>query len=536
MHIVTKTLVNIYKKPVPIQHPFKVTEATIGDLHANVIKVIYFLIKNSIIFMEDADFDQLVKLYKTPHDQWSERFLLELFIAVRAFVVIDKKVLVKLLGDETADRYPNLDVTFLKFLAEYRSQGGLIQIHASNHGLEFVTYMEFSLQLGDVSEIPLNAFALYGKHGNGFSASLANMHAALLQQWVSLEKVKDLYETMYRPVLRVMTTSISPTTHETHFFSHAEAGLETIDALSECFGVPIPKPTLTSIIAAIDMNNDVFQKKYAFVNRISYQGCYCMSEMGNPLSAKSAMAHLTWRRPGEHAPISSPAELVYDESSPVESLRPVKWFHGHDATPHQAEHSFTLDCRSGMPPTPATRRVGDEDDGENGEDEALDYIDLVSDHLPQSMLIYQTDTLPKLQALLLGVPEDATLILNNLLDRLWRSMFQYVVAADHILRVEKAKLESERKTLIKEMVRLLSHLTADESALHEKKMLDCIRPLLNPSDHLSQDASIGVASAAAAASASGSGSALLDGAFSLFSDGMRDRKEKVECNENYAIS
>lgn len=459
MHILSTQHVNIYKKPVPIEHEFKITEATIGDLHANVIKLIYFLIRNGIIFMDDDIYNRLVELYKTPPDQWTQEYIDELADVVKSFLVINKEVLVRLLGDEVADRGP-LDISILWFLAEYVKQGGLIQIHVSNHGFEFITYMESYLLRPASAQNPVKEFALFGLYDNKFTVSLANLHFIFHKGWVSIAHLRHLYETVYRPLLRVMTYSICPETGETHLFSHAESGLETLNALGEYFGFDCTQRTIKNITEAIDAYNHLFQKKYASVNRITIDGCYEMTEMNSPLSKISVMAHLVWRRTNNPEWITSPGQLEYGGSNPEESPRKIKWFHGHDKLVQKTGHSFTLDSDAGLP--------------RGNPDDAVKYIDLVSDHLPQAMLIYKHTTQPQLKKLMINVSEKSKDDIAILWDMLWGLMFRFVVTVTHLQPSEKIVFEDEKESLLNEMLDLVPAQSRMDRLLLEGHLRDSL--------------------------------------------------------------
>lgn len=467
MHLLTKTNVNIYIKPTPIKHSFKVAEVTVGDLHANIVKLVYFLIRNSIIHMEDDVFDRLVRLYKIPSDRWSQAYVDELAKVVKSFVVINKTVLVRLLGDEVADRGV-LDMSILWFLAEFVKQDGLIQIHISNHGFEFITYMELHIQYPKAETLPLDSFVLFGKQQNQFSTSIVNLHYILINRWVNWTQVKDLYESVYRPLLRVMTYSLCPTTGEAHLFSHAEAGLETIRELGKFFlgegiGVDYREQTIKSMIDSIDKMNYVFQKKYASDNKMTFkgEGCYDAKNLYRRLSPESAVVHLVWRRHDPQDPICSPGRIEYGGVDcnlfSQGTYRDVKWFHGHDHEAQNTEYSFTLDCDSG--------KIA----GESSEEE---YIDLVSDHLPQAMMIYDLEIVPKLQKLLSDVPQDAKQDLEGRLDELRCLFFRFIVTVTDLQAHQRTAFEEEKEKLVKEIVDLSPDLTSVDSILREESILD----------------------------------------------------------------
>ena len=49
-------------------------DLTIGDLHGNTLKLIYFLIKEGIVEMSEKDYESLVKLYDSIPDLSKEQF------------------------------------------------------------------------------------------------------------------------------------------------------------------------------------------------------------------------------------------------------------------------------------------------------------------------------------------------------------------------------------------------------------------------------------------------------------------------------
>ncbi len=468
MHLLFKEKLNIYQKPTPITHPFKVTQVTIGDLHANIIKLIYFLIRNGIISMDDAVYSRLVDLYKANQSTWSESYLQELCTSLKSFVVINKHVLVRIIGDDVCDR-GMLDLSLLWFLEEFVEQQGLVQIHVSNHGFEFITYYELNIHNRFDELKDTDVFSLYGRYQNVFSKSLSHLDFILKQGWIDWDTLQRLYESIYRPLLRVMTYSICPNTLETHLFSHAECGLETISCIGEHFGLAdSPNPTIARIINTIEFINLQFQVRYANVNNIcklsaSGSGFYHNILVDSPLNSLSAINHLVWRRANDPLPpLLTPEKLSFRPEGDV-SCKPLGWFHGHCDLTKDTGHTFTLDSACGKS-TP---------DELSTEDEL--YIDLVSDHVPISMLSYNEEAKKMLEEYLPLLTAQHKPTLVQLLDDLWNATFRLVtltVTADLSCFTECAQV---RKDLIPQITQLI----VDSAKSNHGTLLDSISSRLN---------------------------------------------------------
>lgn len=475
MHIFDKTIENIYKKPAAVPHPFKIREMTIGDLHANLIKLLYGLLRHQIISMIDEDFYHLVELNKIKPQAWSPAFITEFKQAVRRFKVVNKGVLVRLLGDDVADRWPVFDLAMLWFFEEFTNQDGLLQIHLSNHGYEFITYMEAKI---NHPELPLQQFSpdytftMFNQHKNIFTASLANMHYALFKNLITLDEVKSLYQTIYRPLLRVMTYSQCPETYEVHFFSHAEVGLETIDALGACFDVDCRKKTSDHLMSVLDQHNFLFQQRYAFSNQIIKQCGFDVTKTNAPLSKLTAFAHLVWRRPNLSMPMTTPGQLPSEDVHTGGKQVTTRWFHGHHGCSQNTPYSCTLESLSGQ--YSYDYKLKDQFMLER------EYIDLVSEHLPREMLIYEYDVIPKVRALLSTLPEVFKSFVDTQFEQLWLLTFRFVIKSAQLQQHDMTNFLNERWTLVHCITILLPNLTIKERQSQEREIINHLQLPLNP--------------------------------------------------------
>ena len=106
---------------------------TIGDLHGNTIKLLYFLLRHKIIdFRAECDkqktYQAFVDLYEQSRDRTLTKPQLETILQtfhqlVDTIEVIDNDILIRLIGDEVADRgnndYFTLKLLFIFLIVRY---------------------------------------------------------------------------------------------------------------------------------------------------------------------------------------------------------------------------------------------------------------------------------------------------------------------------------------------------------------------------------------------------------------------------------
>jgi hypothetical protein len=469
MHIISKSAVNIYVMPEPVTSPFKVTQVTCGDLHANLIKLLYCLIRNRVISMEGSTYDKLVILYHTPPHEWSKSYLLALKSHIVKFKVINPYILVRLLGDELCDR-GTFDLSILWFLEEFIRQNGLIEILASNHGFDFIRFCELA-KLGLLQEpIYRQEFNFLDRHENQYSQSLHNLESVIKRGLVVMSDILSLYDKVYLPRLSPLSHSVD---HEGNLqiFSHGEIGTNTMSSLAQHFHRRTPDTgTIAATVELIDFNNQAFhqQRDNLCCKRGLEGGLYHPCYIGAPLSPKSAMTHLVWRRSTHsHLPIETPHEMMLSPQSALR--RTVTWFHGHDKLSTQTAHHHihTLDSESGLPC------------GEGAANALEDYIDLVSDNVPFSMLRF-VQTISNLRAeYLIRLPATASAALEKLFSQLFDETFRFVLLSrtmqtvsifDNYLRI--------KESMIRQMAVLLTEYLRNSEQAESSDLDQYYKPIL----------------------------------------------------------
>ena len=113
-------------------------QLTIGDLHGNALKLIYFLVRQNVLVIEPENYAEIVVIYKKNE---LRKIDLERFNSILTNIIVQAVGTVRLIGDEVADRGTN-DYFTLKLLNMLQSKGVPVEVLISNHGVEFVEACE----------------------------------------------------------------------------------------------------------------------------------------------------------------------------------------------------------------------------------------------------------------------------------------------------------------------------------------------------------------------------------------------------------
>lgn len=212
-------------------------EVTIGDLHGNALKFIYFLIRQRILIMSKTDYRNIIKIYNKPADQLVKKDLND-FIKILNNARINKSVKIRLLGDELADRGNN-DYFTLKII-EKMSQEISLEILCSNHGLDFINYIESGFK-----ELFFSIFAPP-------TESLINLHLLIEKNLVTKSEIEKIVSQHYIPHLKLLSYDMNEENKCIVLFSHAPIGLRTVEALAAEFKVNYDEKNLPQTIDAIN--------------------------------------------------------------------------------------------------------------------------------------------------------------------------------------------------------------------------------------------------------------------------------------------
>jgi len=117
-------------------------EITLGDLHGNALKFLWGLIKTGVVTLKEgeADYNKFIQIYYKSVDELTADDI-QNFQNIVNSMAIKKHTLVRLIGDELADRGSN-DYFTLKILERLANRGCPYEIMLSNHSVGFIQKYE----------------------------------------------------------------------------------------------------------------------------------------------------------------------------------------------------------------------------------------------------------------------------------------------------------------------------------------------------------------------------------------------------------
>lgn len=342
-----KRNVDIYQHPDTITVHEENSQLTIGDLHGNAIKFIYFLIKEGILQLKEKDdYCRLVAIYnKLPatHDQITSlyrdyvrddgsiaisvenqkayeldkqddvltRYDLEEFVSILkdSIVTKNKPKLIRLIGDETGDRGSN-DIFTLFILTKLTVSSIPYEILASNHGQEFINHYE--------GYAPKNHILDHQR------ASLLALNLIVKNGLLQKETIDERINTVYKPNLSLLSYSIAD--NDITIFSHAAVGLNTINALANQLGVCYDDSTVTHLAVTIDKINQAYKKL------VLNHNVHTLLEQ-NADKDNNAFYQVLWNRKYEQLDRPEVARAGYS----------LSFIHGHDMNDPGATNVINID-------------------------------------------------------------------------------------------------------------------------------------------------------------------------------------------------
>jgi len=138
-----KSLVNslVSLNDYPVIHGNMNKEITIGDLHANALKFIHLLVREGIFLISHANYDRFHTLYAIPAENITIEEFEEIKAIIQALEPQKTHTLVRLIGDEHADRGSN-DWYIDLILRRMHAVGIPYEIILSNHSYQSIKKFE----------------------------------------------------------------------------------------------------------------------------------------------------------------------------------------------------------------------------------------------------------------------------------------------------------------------------------------------------------------------------------------------------------
>ena len=298
-----------------------VKQLTIGDLHANAMFLMHFLVTNGIVKIDSDTYSQLTNIYRkitlTKQD-------ISDFNAIIDTLEIGEKPLLRLIGDEICDRGQN-DYFIFKILNKLHQSGVRTEILLSNHGIEFLIPYENQQEL----------YAPNIDTGNQ-AQSLNTMRTLIEKNIITREEVDVLIRESYLPNLKLLSYSVDRDSNAITIFSHAGIGLQTIQSLAQKFqneGVIYNDNTVSDLATTIDAINSVF------ANYVNKGKVYSLTSTYPFVSENDPVTFLIWNR--------NYFKLRINDKDKKYQLY---YAHGHDSGELTRDNIFNLDnsCFKGV--------------------------------------------------------------------------------------------------------------------------------------------------------------------------------------------
>lgn len=282
-------------------------ELTIGDLHANAVKLLYALVRHQYIEVNESDYNHFVNLYTQESGHLDANAILTFDEIIHRIAILPRAqgALVRFLGDILADRGSN-DYFVLKLLKKLNQNQIKIEIILSNHDAEFIYNHENNMPFSQ------------SRFVSGQSISGEHLQMLIDKQIVTRQEISHIFNENYKPNLKLISYVLL---HDSLvLFSHAAITLENIKYLAKKLNIDYVESldNNANIIKLIDEINDVFQD-YVVENEISRlieEDALVNSFHSNIRAEQYPFFYLIWNR----APVKH-----------FESLK-ITWVHGHDMT------------------------------------------------------------------------------------------------------------------------------------------------------------------------------------------------------------
>lgn len=213
---------------------------TIGDLHGNALKFLYFLVREGVVELTASQYDDLQTIYNTPVANLTKEQL-ETFKTLLNEARFHKPSAVILIGDELADRGQN-DIFTLYIMQALKNKGIPLEICLSNHSV---------IALQRISEgLPSFQQTL----GEGQENSIENLLTLIDKGLITVDEVQTLARECYFPALKLVNYKVN-LDGSLNIYTHAPIGLETIEDLARFFEVNYSDINQKALIKTIDAIN-----------------------------------------------------------------------------------------------------------------------------------------------------------------------------------------------------------------------------------------------------------------------------------------
>jgi hypothetical protein len=224
--------------------PHAKNQFTLGDLHANAIKFIYFLVQQNILIINRNDYQKLVSIYKKKNSLLKKDDL-DIYSDIIANAKCNRLGTIRLVGDDLADRGSN-DYFMWKIIEKLGKENVHLEIIASNHSNQFIENYEYNKSFTDLTMAP------------EFTSSMGQLHQLIKRGLVSKKEIFSIYEKYYKPSYKAISYTVNDHKTKISIYSHAPIGLDQIKKMAQKVKVKYTDGSAKSLSETIDRINAVF--------------------------------------------------------------------------------------------------------------------------------------------------------------------------------------------------------------------------------------------------------------------------------------
>lgn len=198
-------------------------ELTIGDLHGNALKLIYFLVNTGVMELSESDYAALETIYHTPVNQLKAQDIAQ-FESIIFNAKTNAHARLRFIGDNLCDRGSN-DYFTLQIFKKLSLAHVDFEILLSNHDKFFITALERPAQSFNYNP--------YGEGSNeSFVQSMLNLQTLIDHK---LTNKDDLIETIYHHYLnhiKAIAYTLNQNKKQLTLYTHAPIDLRIVQKLA----------------------------------------------------------------------------------------------------------------------------------------------------------------------------------------------------------------------------------------------------------------------------------------------------------------
>jgi WipA-like, phosphatase domain len=296
-------------------------EITIGDLHGNAIKLIYFLLTHGVIELSETSYHALVDIYHKEVTSLDEQDIAN-YLDIISKARINRHAKLRFLGDDLCDRGSN-DYFTLKVFEKLAIEQVDFEIVLSNHGSFFLKAYE-----REEKSFSYNPYG-EGKH-ESLVSSMLNLQKLIDMGLVSKHEVITLVDTYYLSHIQPIAYTLNKEENEFTFYTHAPVDLKIVQNIANDLNIGFTDATLDELALTFDRINSTISK---WIRQGNYTKHYDeLKDNHKKNETKSPLEQLIWNR---DYTIIDRIEKNHDYT--------LNYVHGHDSE----ENVFSLDTQFG---------------------------------------------------------------------------------------------------------------------------------------------------------------------------------------------